>query len=491
MTEHERQLLTDIQARLEALGAAMSDQRLEQLVQQHLDKLLADEQTRKMRFGNDQRLIGSKFSRWNLTASDIEWLYDVLTAAQRTGLSQRGPSEELRQAFQAISEAYYLPEEQVRAIDQQAIDGLFPRIPLAWYDEADRALAAAGRWRETRAYQRAMDTAESGYGAQLVGAQYVADLWEAARRESRVFSLLDQFEMTAPTAYLPVEADLPELLFVAESTEANSSAYPAVKTGSQRVQVSAAKFVIHQMWSGELEEDAILPFVPYLRRQAALSIAHYCDSLVVNGDTTAASGNINSDEAAPGSNKHFLAFDGLRHVGLVDNTNNGRDMNGPLTLAALGAVRGLMRDDARLLDWGHPVDANDLVYVADPETADAIALLNEVVVHKQQNNVPLLAGEVTRILGHPVISSMAVPKTKPNGRVSTTPANNTKGQVVAFNRRGFRVGWRRRVKVEVERLPSTDQMRVVYSLRMGFGRYAPSGAVSSIEAAAVIYNVTV
>ena len=36
--------------------------------------------------------------------------------------------------------------------------------------------------------------------------------------------------------------------------------------------VSAAKFVIHQMWSGEMEEDSIIPFVPFLRAQAAASV---------------------------------------------------------------------------------------------------------------------------------------------------------------------------------------------------------------------------
>ena len=62
--------------------------------------------------------------------------------------------------------------------------------------------------------------------------------------------------------------------------------------------------------------------------------------------------------------------------------------------------------------------------------------------------------------------------------------------MVTFNRRAFVVGWRRRVKVETERLPGTDQTRIVYSLRLGMGRYAPTGAASGIEAADVIYNIT-
>ena len=94
---------------------------------------------------------------------------------------------------------------------------------------------------------------------------------------------------------------------------------------------------------------------------------------------------------------------------------------------------------------------------------------------------------MSAILGHPVISSIAVPKTEADGKVSyDTPANNTKGQLVTFNRRGYVVGWRRRLKLETERIPATDQMRIVASLRMGFGRFTPTGAASGIESADVI-----
>ena len=88
------------------------------------------------------------------------------------------------------------------------------------------------------------------------------------------------------------------------------------------------------------------------------------------------------------------------------------------------------------------------------------------------------------------LASMAMSRTEADGKVSTTGSNNTLGQVVAFNRRGFKSGWRRRVRLETERLPSSDQTRLVYSLRMGFARFSPSGAASGIEAADVLYNIS-
>ncbi len=503
-------LAEEIRARLTAVSADLtekvSDVRIVDLLKTNLSALIDEdpEFVRKIKFGKDEgtprQLVGTKYARWGLSIADVEFMYDLqhsLSGQRRVGGGfYAGPSEELRNTFEAISTARYLPTDQVRQLDRKALDDLFPRIPIGEFHGEDRKLAAAGKFELTGAYRRAtlaMDTAESGFGSQLVGAQYVGELWEAPRKLGRIFPLIDSFEMTDPTSYLPVEVDIPEMLFVSESVANNATNYATVKTGSQRVQVDARKFVIHQMWSGEMEEDSIIPYIPFLRRQAALSVAHYADSLVANGDTTnAGTGNINLDDADPADTKHYLAFDGIRHASLVDNTGNNTDAAGALTLALLNGQRGKMIDGTRLVDWGHPIDAMDLVHIADPETADRAALLDEVLtVDKYGSNATILNGELARVLGNPMVSSIAISKTEADGKVSTTPGNNTKGQVVTFNRRGFKAGWRRRVQVETERLPATDQTRIVYSMRLGFGRFTPTGAASGIEAAATLSNITV
>jgi hypothetical protein len=502
MDPNVEMMFKEINDRLAAIGQQADETKLRGMVEQQMALLMQDGKfVRKMRFGgsSDKKLVGTKYARFGLNVQDIEFLFDLQESlrgqkrVQNSGVYE-GPSEMLRNTFAAISDAYYLPQEQVREMDQRALDGMFPRIPLGWFKGKDVELAKRGAWELTEAYQtavRAMDTAESGYGNQLIGAGYVADLWEAARGESRVFGLIDTFEMSDPSVYLPVEVDFPELLFVSESTTYNASNYTTVKTGSQRVLVAAKKFVIHQMWSGELEEDSIIPFIPFLRRQQQLSMGYYSDSLVLNGDTTNAStGNINLDDADPDDTKHYLAMDGIRHAGLVDNTGNSKDLAAGISLTALRDAKGRMIDATNKVDWGHPNNPDDLVYVADPETADRIALLDEVIKYKQLQGQPLLNGEVARAIGHPVISSIAVSKTEADGKVSTTAGNNIKGQAVTFNRRAFKAGWRRRVKVESERLAASDQTRIVLSMRLGLGRFTPSGAASGIEGADVIYDIS-
>lgn len=478
-------LLRDVAARLDSIQHNnLTEKQVKEIAEGIVKNAQQDdpEAYRKMRFGQaDASLLGSKFARHNLTASDIEMLYDITKAAQNAHMGP-GPSTELTNAFNAVSKATYMDEATVKSIDKTAIDNMFPRVRKGIATKA-----------ELDAYTKAMDSQESGAGQQLIGAQYAADLWEAARPVSRVFSLVDTFEMTAPTAYLPVEADIPEMLFVSESTTplAFTTPYTASNTGSNRVQVDARKFVIHQIWSGELEEDSIIPFLPFLRRQAALAIGHYSDSLVLNGDTvTAASGNVNSNDAAPAATRHYLAFDGLRKAGLVNNTANSLALGGAITYNALRNQLNRMIDVTRFHDWGHPINPEDLVFITDPRTAEQINQLDEVLtIDKYGPGATVLTGELARIGRNPLISSMAMSLTPSNGLVSATPANNIRGQVVCANMRGLKAGWRRRIKVETERMIGSDQARIVYSMRMGLGRFTPTGAASGIEFVDVLSNI--
>lgn len=479
---------TEIRQRLTAVddkvSAQTSDERLSDLIHSNLEALVKDDKfgeefARKMRFAKpDTELVGTKYARLGMTAADVELLHDVMQAAQSAGINRSGPSGELTKTFEAISNGRYMSTALARAEDERHLSEMrrAGRLNVAGYERAIRA----------------MDTAETGYGLQLIGAQYVGELWEAARRESRLFSLIDSFEMTDATAYIPVEVDIPEMLYVGESTSATASDYTTSKTGSNRVQLTPSKFLIHQIFSGEMEEDSIIPWLPFLRRQAALSMEHYSDSLLLNGDTTnAGTGNINLDDADPADTKHYLAQDGLRHAWLVDNTANGINAAGAITWATLNRQRSLMIDDTNIVDWGHPTMDDGLVYVSDPRTADQIALLDEVLtVDKYGDRATVLTGEVSRIGRHPHIVSMAMRLTEADGKISTTAGNNTKGQTMAFNRAGFKAGWRRRVMLETERLPGRDQTRLVWSLRLAVGRFTATGAASGIEAAAGIYNIT-
>lgn len=477
------ELATEVRAKLDTItDSQVTDEKIDAKIAEALGNLEpSDDLVRKIRFsGGDQRLAGSKFGRLGMGVGDIEHLMMLTEAGKRAGKGP-GPSEELRKAFDDVTEGVMLDAVSAEQADIHSVEAAYERGELDSHGY-QRALASV----------RAMDTAESGFGSQLIGAQYVGSLWAAAKTESRVFDLFPTFDMTAPTAYLPVAAAPPVMSFVSESTSPTiGEGYTSTKSGSNRVTVTAKKFLIRQIWSGEMVEDSIIPFLPFLSEQAQRSISEYSDRLLLNGDdTNAGSGNINLNDADPGDTLYYLAFDGLRHACLIDNTSNKTShSNASITWNALVDMRKLMADFTYFNDWGHPSNPADLVYFADPATVDEMAKLDEVItVDKYGSQATVLTGEVGNIGRHPVVSTIGLARLESDGLGINSPSDD-RGSVLAVNTTGFNVGIRRQLQVKVGEFIESDQFQIVYSLRMGFGRFSPTGSDSGIEAASLLYNV--
>ncbi len=481
VVEETAQLIAD---KLEALDERMSDEALGKMIDERLAGYEPDSEIiRKIRHADgDPKLTGSKFGRMGLSVGDIEHLYMLTEAFNGLRVGGRvgpGPSDDLRNAFKDLSEGRMTDVVTAQQADVHAIERMYERGDLD----------AAG-FRRAMENVRAMDTAESGFGSQLIGQQYVSTLWAGAKIESRVFDLIPQFTMTAPTAFLPVGAAPPVMGFVAESTSPTiGEGYGSVKTGSQRVQVDAKKFLIRQIWSEEMNEDSIIPFLPFLTEMAQRSIAEYSDRAVLNGDTTNSSSNLNTD-SSPNATDYFLAFDGLRHVGLVDNTANGTDhSNAAITWDALIDLRKLLLDATAFNDWGHPNNPADLVYLVNPALGDEMIKLDELLtIDKYGSNATVLTGEVANVARHPVITTIGMALTESDGFVNDSPSQN-RSTAQVFNRNGFTMGMLRSLKVAAEPIIESDQAQIVYSLRMGLGRFTHTGAASGIEAAATLFNI--
>ena len=111
---------------------------------------------------------------------------------------------------------------------------------------------------------------------------------------------------------------------------------------------------------------------------------------------------------------------------------------------------------------------------------------------KAGNDASIFTGQVAKVFNHPVISTIALSKCTTTGyhdRGAT--GNELYGQVVSFNRNGCKWGWRRRIQVETGRIIERDQTQIISSLRLGFGRFTPTGSASGQEWADVLYYLAV
>ena len=365
--------------------------------------------------------------------------------------------------------------------------GVGPRIGLSPIEPSDYFMAAyranvtdkykLGVAKDGR-FQRAMDTAETGFGLELIGAQYVRDLWRSARTADTLVGQIREIPMTDPTTYVPIDGALPEMLFVGESTSAAAAAYTTTKTASNRVTLTAKKFTINQVWSGEMSEDSIIAFTPFLREALNMSAALHLGSAYYNGDTTnAGTGNINLDDADPADTKHYLAWDGIRHYWLVDATGQGKDMAAALDFREINVARGKLNgtdDDVDNavgnINWG--TNADQLLIVADWDTYMAMLDGDKVTtVDKYGASATILSGELGRAYGMRIISPGYATKTEADGKASTTEASNTKGQITVFNPMGFLGGVRRDVQLFFDRIQRTDQFLFELYTRRAFTRF--------------------
>src|SRR5687768_7025412 len=125
------ELGTQVRQHLKAIDDKVSertsDVELTRLVKEAIDGLTADEEfVRKIRFGTgpaETQMVGTRYARWGLSVSDVEWLYDVMRSAQGSQLRNGkgihpGPSEELSRTFESITTARYLSSDKVREMDR-------------------------------------------------------------------------------------------------------------------------------------------------------------------------------------------------------------------------------------------------------------------------------------------------------------------------------------------------------------------------------------
>ena len=337
---------------------------------------------------------------------------------------------------------------------------------------------------------RAMDTAETGFGLEIIGAQYVRELWSAARNMDGLIGRIREIPMTDPTTYVPIDGALPEMLFVGESTSPTATAYTTSKTASNRVTLSAKKFTIQQIWSGELNEDSIIAFTPFLRDKLNMSAAQHLGSAYYNGDdTNAGTGNINLDDADPADTKHYLAWDGIRHYWLVTTTAQGKNMAAALDFKEINIARGKLNgadDDVDNavgnINWGR--NARELLLVCDWDTYMNLLDGDKVTtIDKYGTQATVVTGELGSVYGIPIIAPSYATKTEADGKCSTTEASNTKGQITVFNPAGFLGGVRRDVQLFFDRIQRTDQFLFELYSRRAFTRFGAN-------VAAGIYNIT-
>lgn len=429
----------------------------------------------------------------NYTAADLATTLEFVGSANNRGQREIAKSHDQRPR---MMKALALRLESSEADDEAEETFL-----------AGKNIKKAGPLKVARGYMKAAGikadetdfSTNANYGDEWIGVGYSGDLWLNVRDETRIAQRVPTFEfpMGVESMVIPLESSDPVWYLVAQagdptsSTAQISNVVPAKALGTAQQTMSLGKLGSSTSYTGEMVEDSMLPFVPALRRQIAVSGAEYLDASIIDGDTaTTTTTNINDIAGTPAATDWFLIWDGFRKLALVTNTANSRD-GGSLTSADFLETLKLLGPAGKV-----GMDARRTSFIIDPWVHWKALELADVKTKDVFTGATLESGMLTRIFGYEVIHTYQMHyagkgntayefKANTAGKVDVdTPSNNTTGSLLAVRWDYWRMGWQRRVTTEVERIPRADAWEITSLLRAGL-KYRDT------DASAITYDLTV
>jgi hypothetical protein len=389
--------------------------------------------------------------------------------------------------------------EGKRAVPDALTRAFYRRLESAESQKSDGLKAAANRARQLgiKANETNFST-NASYGDEWIGVAYSSDLWDKVRQETFVMDRLGAAGSItaappgAESIVFPIEGTDPEWYTVAQAGDPSSATaqvtntVPAKALGTGSVTATLSKSGTSVIYTGEMVEDAVLPFVETLRSRIVLSGGELMEALFINGDTaTGATTNINDIGGTPAATDWFLAVNGARKSCLVTTTANSRD-GGVLASADFIETVKLMGNAG--IGGLRP---DRLGFILDPYTHYKALQLADVKSLDVFTGATIESGRLASIYGSPVYVSGQMHRGATNllansaGKVDLdTQGNNTTGSILAVRWDQWRFGYRRDLTIESMRFPRADAWEITALMRFHLSQ-------RDTEAAAISYNLTV
>lgn len=455
----------------EATAKADADAKIEAEVQRRVQEQLKTTPTKSLPApkpegdGRIEVLRATKYS--DMSAETMSFLGDVLLGMNYLpGVKNWQPSDEFCRelavkSFKAVEKGL-LPASAVKGLMDAGVDSVAKANELS-------------------------HTAQTSYGLEFVADSWRAQLWQKVRQENIIAPLFQMVDMPTDPYELPFESTDPTVYHAAETTDQTHQVYTSgnpitqTKIGSGKTQMATEKLATRLAWSSELEEDSIVPVADNYRRQTVRALQNAIDNVLINGDNDLTiNTNINLIDGTPGGTEKYTAFDAIRLYCLVTNTAQKKDGAGAITLA-------LMRNARFLLEGAYALQPKQCAWLVDDSTYGSMLAIPEfLTMDKAGAQATAMTGQIGFADGVPVLASAELSLTNATGKISATPANNTKGQAVIVFRPNWLIGYRRQINAVVEKIPGWDAYHLTASCRLCMVNFG-----GSTKSAAELYDLTV
>lgn len=297
-----------------------------------------------------------------------------------------------------------------------------------------------------------MHTGNTGYGAEFVPSEVLAsEIFDLVPKRATLLPLLPGNHGSGlPKTYKAPVKKLSQGDFEFEGKDEWTTGDKITSGDGDRqptavATLNQASFIAKVDISDEQLKYNAVNTEEYVRERILEGMAYTVDAVIINGDSEAgATGNVNLDDAAPASTKYYLKIDG----GIRERVINGSyNVNGGTLDSSdfLSMISGI----------GEYASApEDCLILSNRSAYNKAMSLSEVLTHdKFGPEATIKKGVLGSVFGIPYLVHRAVPKTEADGKVSTTAANNTLGQILLVHAPSIQYGFGQDLKIEVVRVP--------------------------------------
>jgi HK97 family phage major capsid protein len=302
-------------------------------------------------------------------------------------------------------------------------------------------------------FRKAMDTATSAEGTEWIPTGMSAELTKMVELALEVASLFPSFTMPTKTYDWPIQTGHATAYLPGEATSDAATAITASTPATSKTTFTAKKLAARILTSTEFIEDDIIPALPFIREEIALTLARAIDEVILNGDTA----GTHEDSDVTAATDRRKAWLGLRAFA---NDNSKSSDTGAFAVADLHTIRAAMGKYGK--------NQRQLAFIVSAtQYFAAIADTSVATVDKFGQLATYLTGELAAFEGVPIRTSEFV-RENLNASGVYDGVTETKAAIYCVHKPSWKIADRRLLNLEVEKIIETDQFQLVGTLRKDF-----------------------
>jgi hypothetical protein len=303
---------------------------------------------------------------------------------------------------------------------------------------------------ETKANE-VVHTGNTGYGAELVpGAVQTTDFLDLAPILNPLLGAFRGFHgrNLNKIQEVPVIGELPLHQLAAEWTSGAPTAQIIQGLGklpTAKVTLNQKKFLFSvDVSDEEVRFVNVLDVLATIQKKLGDSSARTTISAIINGDTvTTANTNINLIDGTPTGTEHYLAGNGLRKTAFSGSTAFDA---GSLDFGDFITLLNYLNEKA--------ADPTDVLFIFGRTSYNTALNITEFKsAYMNGTRSTIVTGALQNFLGADCMVNRYLTQANTAGKISATPANNSKGQVLCVHKDAVQYGYNGEYAMELYRVP--------------------------------------